>query len=206
MRFSSVFRVGVVAFFFAGVWSPAEAQTRIVAFGDSNTYGMNMSRAQAYPSQLEALLRAKGYDVQVTNAGVPGNTTADALARVDSAVPAGTRVAIVLFGVNDARRGIPPATIERNLSEVLARLKARNVSVILCRRRAPFPPGYDVSGYHAVFPRVAQKYGAASCNFTEGIPPAGFHAGGHENATGTAIVANNLLKTVEPMIKGAKKR
>ena len=114
---------------------------RIVAFGDSNTYGMNMSREQSYPAQLEAMLKAKGYDVTVINAGIPGDTTSGALARVNSAVPTGTQIAIVTLGVNDARKGVSPASIEHNLSEILSNLKARNVRLIVCGRRAPFPPG-----------------------------------------------------------------
>jgi acyl-CoA thioesterase-1 len=187
--------------------SAASAQpATIVAFGDSNTFGMNMAREEAYPAQLEAILKAKGYDVRVSNAGEPGNTTSHALSRLDWAVPAGTRVAIVQFGVNDARRGVPPAEIEQNLSQLLARLKAKSVRLVLCGRRAPFPPGYDIEGYRAVYRRVGKQYGAAGCNFTEGIPPSGFHADGHENAVGTAIVARNLSRIVEPMIRDAKRR
>lgn len=199
LRIAGVFLILAVA---AG---DARAQVQIVAFGDSNTYGMNMSRDQSYPAQLEAMLRAKGHDVRVINAGVPGNTTADGLARVGSAVPTGTRIAIVTLGVNDARKGVSPASIESNLTAILENLKSRNVRVILCGRRAPFPPGYDKEGYRAIFPRVGKKYAAAGCNFTDGIPPTGFHADGHENAEGNTVVAKNLMRIVEPMIGGAKK-
>jgi acyl-CoA thioesterase-1 len=178
---------------------------RIVAFGDSNTYGMNMSREQSYPAQLEAMLKAKGYDVTVVNAGIPGDTTAGALARVNSAVPAGTQIAIVTLGVNDARKGVSPASIEQNLSEILSNLSARNVRLIVCGRRAPMPPGYDKEGYKDVYLRLPQKFGAAGCNFTEGVPPSGFHPDGHENPEGNTIIARNMMKLVEPMLKGARK-
>jgi len=197
---------GLVAASLLATTSIASPQgVSIVAFGDSNTYGMNMSRQEAYPAQLEAMLKAKGHDVRVTNAGEPGATTSNALARVDWAVPAGTRVAIVQFGVNDARRGVPPAQIEENLSQVLERLKARQVRIVLCGRRAPFPPGYDIEAYRGVYRRLAQKYRIAGCNFTDGIPGSGFHADGHENAEGTAIVARNLTRIVEPMVRGARR-
>ena len=178
---------------------------RIVAFGDSNTYGMNMSREQSYPAQLEAMLKAKGYDVTVINAGIPGDTTSGALARVNSAVPTGTQIAIVTLGVNDARKGVSPASIEHNLSEILSSLKARNVRLIVCGRRAPFPPGYDKEGYKDVYLRLPKKFGAVGCNFTEGVPPSGFHPDGHENPEGNTIISRNMMKLVEPMLKGAKK-
>lgn len=179
----------------------AASQTRIVAFGDSNTYGQGLPRGDDYPSKLEALLKSKGYNVQVVNAGIGGNTTADALSRVDSAVPAGTAVAIVQFGVNDARRGVPPSTIEQNLDQVLARIKAKGARIVLCGRRAPFPPGYDIDGYRAVYGKLVRKYGAVGCVFTAGIPPSGFQADGHENSQGTTVVANNIAKIVTPMLK-----
>jgi acyl-CoA thioesterase-1 len=178
---------------------------RIVAFGDSNTYGMNMPREQSYPAQLEALLRAKGYDVSVVNAGIPGDTTSGGLGRVNSAVPTGTHIAIVTLGVNDGRKGVPPAAIEQNLSEIVANLKARNVRVVLCGRKAPLPPGYDKQGYKDLFSRVSKKYGAVGCSFTEGVPPSGFQGDGHENAEGNAIIAKHMMRIVEPMLKGAKK-
>ena len=191
------------AFAFAGV-ALAEP-IRIVAFGDSNTYGMNMSREQSYPAQLEAMLKAKGYDVTVINAGIPGDTTSGALARVNSAVPTGTQIAIVTLGVNDARKGVSPVSIEQNLSDIVANLKARNVRVILCGRKAPMPPGYDKQGYKDVFQQVNKKHGTVGCNFTEGVPESGFQGDGHENPEGNTIIARNMVKLVEPMLKGAKK-
>jgi acyl-CoA thioesterase-1 len=110
-------------------------------------------------------------------------------------------VVVVEFGVNDARRGIPPATIEQNLTEMLTRIKAKGARIVLCGRRAPFPPGYDIEGYRAVFPKVGKKFGAAGCIFTAGIPPSGFQPDGHENAQGTTVVANNIARLVMPMIR-----
>jgi acyl-CoA thioesterase-1 len=201
-----MFTGAIVLALAATLWPAASiAQIRIVAFGDSNTYGMNMPREQSYPAQLEAMLRAKGHDVRVENAGVPGNTTADGLARVGSAVPAGTRVAIVTFGVNDARKGVSPASIEQNLDAILRDLKSKNVRVVLCGRRAPFPPGYDKEGYAALYQRLARQHGAAGCRFTDGVPASGFAADGHENAAGNTVVAKNMMKIVEPMLGGGKK-
>ena len=67
----------------------AQAATIIVALGASQTYGRGVARSEAYPAQLEALLRAKGRAVRVINAGINGNTTGAMLQRLGS-VPNGT--------------------------------------------------------------------------------------------------------------------
>jgi acyl-CoA thioesterase-1 len=187
-------------------FSGEAATARIVAFGDSNTYGMRMPRSEAYPAQLESHLKADGYDVEVVNEGRPGATTSDALATVGSSVPAGTRIAIVEFGVNDANRGTSPTIIESNLAKVVTHLKSQHVQVIICSRHARFPAGYDEPSYMQAFARVARSTGAKLYNFTQDIPASGFAWGGHENATGTAIVAANLSRIIMPMIPDTKRR
>jgi lysophospholipase L1-like esterase len=188
---------GVLALAWLFLASPAQSQVRVVAFGDSNTYGMNMAREQSYPAQLETMLKAKGLNVRVDNQGIPGDTASGGLARVDSAVPAGTRVAIVLFGVNDMRRGVPPATFEQNLSEIVARLKARGVRVVLCYRHHPQMTGE----WKDVSLRIGKKHQAAPCNFREGVPASGYAGDGHENAAGNTQVAKNLMRIVEPLVR-----
>jgi acyl-CoA thioesterase I len=79
------------------------APLRIVAIGASNTHGWYVGNRGAYPAQLQALLRAKGIDAEVTNAGVPFDTTAMMLRRIDKDVPNGTDIAILQPGGNDRR-------------------------------------------------------------------------------------------------------
>jgi acyl-CoA thioesterase-1 len=98
---SSIALLGAIALLFAG--GVADAATG-VALGASNTFGKGVSRGQAYPAQLEVLLRARGISVHVVNAGINGNTTGEMLARLDSAVPKGTRVVILQPGGNDRRK------------------------------------------------------------------------------------------------------
>ena len=119
---------------FALLWAASAAQARplhIVAFGDSATSGWLVPHEQAYPAQLQALLRKKGYDVSVTNAGVPGDTTAGALKRFDAAIAPGTDIALVEFGVNDLRMHVPPQRMRANLNEIVATLRKRGIAVLL---------------------------------------------------------------------------
>ena len=81
--------LAIAALMCAGVAANA-APLRIVAIGASNTHGWYVGNRGAYPAQLQALLRAKGIDAEVTNAGVPFDTTAMMLRRIDKDVPNGT--------------------------------------------------------------------------------------------------------------------
>src|SRR3712207_434368 len=123
--------------------APARAQT-IVALGASNTEGMgrgrfNMGvpREQAYPAQLERLLRARGINARVINAGIAGDTTGGMLARLDSSVPSGTRLLILQPGGNDARRGVG-GNEGANVAEIRRRMQARGIPVIVLH---PFGAG-----------------------------------------------------------------
>jgi acyl-CoA thioesterase I len=105
--------------------SAAQAAT-VVALGASNTFGKGVSHSQAYPAQLEALLRTKGLNARVINAGINGDTTGGMLARLDRAVPKGTSVVILQPGGNDRRKLAPDKT-----SEIQTRLAAMGVKVVL---------------------------------------------------------------------------
>lgn len=121
----------------------AHAAAIIVALGASNTYGKGVARNEAYPAQLEALLRAKGHQMRVINAGINGDTTGGMLRRLDRAVPHGTAVVIVQPGGNDRRKG---AEGDRagNLAAIERRLRARGIKVIVAENgmfhRLPHQP------------------------------------------------------------------
>lgn len=111
---------------------PAAAQPlRIVAIGASNTHGFYLGNRGAYPAQLEALLRAKGIDARVTNAGVPAETTAGMLQRIDTDVPQGTDIVILQPGGNDKRFLRSPEQRAANISAMQRRLKERGIKVLV---------------------------------------------------------------------------
>jgi len=117
--------LGLLATFALLYFSGAQAAT-IVALGASNTFGKGVSRGQAYPAQLEALLRARGLNAHVINAGINGDTTGGMLARLDRVVPKGTGVVILQPGGNDRRKLAPDRT-----SEIQARLAAMGIKVVM---------------------------------------------------------------------------
>ena len=103
----------------------------VVGFGDSLMSGFQLPIQDSFTAQLEKALKDKGVNVTITNAGVAGETTTDGVSRLDWSVPEGTDLVILEFGANDALRGIDPAISENNLSDILEKLKQRNVQVIL---------------------------------------------------------------------------
>jgi acyl-CoA thioesterase I len=122
--------VGLLAMCAAAVDASA-APITIVAVGASNTSGWGVAQGSAYPEQLQILLRAKGVDAQVINAGRPLDTTGGMLGRIDQAVPNGTRIAILQPGGNDLRFLGSREQRSANIAAMASRLRARNIQVIV---------------------------------------------------------------------------
>lgn len=119
----------------------------IVAIGASNTSGLGVGAQAAYPAQLETLLKKRGIDAHVTNAGMLGDTTAGMLRRIDAAVPAGTAIVILQPGGNDRRFGISREQRAANIAAMVKHLHARNIRAIVYD--PPIPPDfYLFDGIH----------------------------------------------------------
>ncbi|TWC05166.1 acyl-CoA thioesterase-1 [Bradyrhizobium macuxiense] len=109
--------------------SPARAQ--IVAIGASNVAGRGVSSSDAWPAQLEGMLAAKGRNVQVTNAGINGDTNAGMLARLDSAVPEGTRIVLLdRYGGGWNARRLGRGDQNAELAAIESKLRSRHIRVI----------------------------------------------------------------------------
>ena len=122
-----MFLLAVAAVVVASV-NPASAQ--IVALGHSAVHG-NVAESEMWPALLEGLLRAKGSQVHVANAGVWGETTDATLARTPSAVPAGTKLVILCDNpANDVRHNMSPVKAMENIAAIKSQLKARGIRVV----------------------------------------------------------------------------
>jgi acyl-CoA thioesterase-1 len=102
----------------------------IVALGASNTAGWGVAPSESYPAQLGRLLEAKGVRTTIVNAGVPGDTTGGMLARLDTTVPAATRLVILQPGTNDMAYG-SMADRAANIAEIGRRLAARGIRLLI---------------------------------------------------------------------------
>jgi acyl-CoA thioesterase I len=192
--------------------SPARAAPlRIVALGDSLTAGYQLAPTDAFPAKLQAALRAKGYDVEVVNAGVSGDTAANGLARLDWSVPAETDAVIVELGANDMLRGLDPARTRATLAEILARLRARGLPVLLAGMRASPNLGPDyVAAFDAIYPDLAGQYGALLYPFfLDGVALDQAYTlpdGLHPTARGVDVIVARILPSVEALMSRARPR
>ena len=186
--------------------SEAAARTvRIVAFGDSLTEGLGLPKSQAFPAQLEAALRARGHDVEIVNAGVSGETAPQGLARLDWSIPAGTDAVIVELGANDMLRGQNPDGTRRALTEIVRRLKAKGISVLLAGMRAAPNLGADYAQrFDPVFPEIAAAEGVLLYPFfldaVAGSRALNQPDGLHPNARGVAAIVAAILPKAEALI------
>jgi acyl-CoA thioesterase-1 len=135
------------------------APLKLLILGDSITAGYGLPEAEAWPVKLEAALKTTGQQVRVIGAGVSGDTTAGGKARLDWALADAPDAVIVALGGNDGLRGLPPASSEANLDDILTRLKAKNLPVMLAGMLAPPTLGADYGrDFAATFQNLAKKH------------------------------------------------
>jgi acyl-CoA thioesterase-1 len=192
----------------AGAVAPAQASgpVHILALGDSLTAGYGLPTAEAFPTRLQAALRAKGLDAVVDNAGVSGDTTAGGLARLDWALSGSKpRFAIVELGGNDGLRGLDPAETRKNLDAILTKLKSAGVRVLLTGMMAPPNLGRDYGrDFNAIFPELAAKHRVAFYPFfLDGVaadPALNQGDGIHPNARGVDVIVERMLPDVTKLV------
>jgi acyl-CoA thioesterase-1 len=185
------------------------APLRVVAFGDSLTAGYGVAQKDAFPVKLQAALVARGLDVEIANAGVSGDTTDSGLARLDWSIPEGTEAVLLELGANDMLRGQDPASTARALDDIMARLKARGIKVMILGMRAAPNLGPDYQkAYDAIFPDLAQKYGAPLYPFfLDGVAgDRGLNQpdGLHPTAAGVDRIVARIAPAVEAFLKGIR--
>jgi acyl-CoA thioesterase I len=150
-------------------------------------------------------LATKGIVVDMINAGVSGDTTSGGRDRLDWSVPEGTEAVILELGANDALRGIDPAVTRAALTDILTRLMARKIAVLLCGMLAPPNYGSDYSArFNAIYPELAKSFGVPLYPFfLEGVATdarLNQADGLHPTAEGVDVIVKNILPTVEAFL------
>jgi acyl-CoA thioesterase-1 len=178
---------------------------KMVVLGDSLSAGLGLSASSAFPARLQKSLEAKGIAVDMINAGVSGDTTSGGRDRLDWSVPEGTEAVILELGANDALRGIDPRVTRAALTDILTRLKARKIAVLLCGMVAPPNYGSDYSArFNAIYPELAKSFGVPLYPFfLEGVATdarLNQADGLHPTAEGVDMIVKNILPTVEAFL------
>lgn len=187
------------------------APIRLVAFGDSLTAGYGLPRGKGFAPRLQAALRAEGHHVEVIDAGVSGDTTDMGLARLDWSVPADAQAVIVELGANDALRGLPPREARKNMEEIVSRLTAKGMKVLVAGMLAPRNLGDAyVAEFDPIFADVAKAHGAGYYPFfLDGVAldPALVLADGlHPSAAGVEVIVARILPSVRELLARVEPR
>jgi len=178
---------------------------RIVVLGDSLSAGLGLAGQAAFPARLQKALNDKGLDVEISNAGVSGDTASGGRDRLDWSVPEGTQGVIVELGANDALRGIDPRITRDALSDIVSRLTARGIAVMLCGMLAPPNNGKDYAAqFNAIYPDLARSFGVTLYPFfLDGVAAdakLNQADGMHPTAEGVDIIVSRILPTVQAFV------
>jgi acyl-CoA thioesterase-1 len=178
---------------------------KIVAFGNSLTAGMGLTTTETYPAQLQKILEDDGFQYEVVNAGISGETTSGGLRRIDWTLDDDVKFVILELGANDFLRGTPISLMKENLSSIIETIQSRGAVVILAGMEAPTNSGPDYQKeVHEAYRELAKKYH---------LPFIPFFLDGvitnetlmqddqtHPNAKGSKILAQNVYQVLKPLL------
>ena len=178
---------------------------KLVVLGDSLSAGLGLAASEAFPARLQKSLKLKGIEVDMINAGVSGDTCSGGRDRLDWSVPEGTEAVILELGANDALRGTDPKVTRSALTDILTRLKARGVAVLLCGMLAPPNYGSDYSArFNTIYPDLAKSSSVPLYPFfLDGVATDSRlkQADGlHPTAEGVDEIVKNILPTVQAFL------
>ena len=173
--------------------------------GDSLTAGLGLVESESFPHLLQQRIDEDGYEFDVENAGVSGDTSAGGLRRLDWALQGDVRVLILALGANDGLRGVPVTEMKKNLSTIIERAQGRGIVVILAGMEAPPNYGQEyAASFRQAYRDVALKHrvvfipflldkvaGQSALNQADGI---------HPNAQGARVITDNVWAILKPLL------
>ena len=187
----------------------AEIKTskNILVFGDSLVAGLGLDPELAFPAQLEAKLNETNPDIKVFNAGVSGDTSSAGMARLEWVLNSyeDLDLVIVLFGGNDALRGIHPDLTRRNMDRMAALLKQKNLPTLIAGMMAPPNLGeIYANNFNTIYGEVAKKYEAGLYPFyldgVAGVLEYNQNDRIHPNDAGVKYIVERISPVVYEMV------
>ncbi|MGH7794870.1 MAG: arylesterase [Candidatus Binatia bacterium] len=184
----------------------------ILFLGDSITAGNGLDLSQAFPALIQKNIDAKGWRFKTVNAGQSGDTSAGALSRLDWLLKNRVEVLVLELGGNDGLRGLPVETTRKNLQLIIDRTKEKYpaAKIIIAGMKVPPNMGRAYGDkFAAIFADLAKRNKAPLIPFVlegvGGVRELNFPDGIHPNAKGQKIVAANVWKTLEPVLRSMAK-
>ncbi|MGH7823941.1 MAG: arylesterase [Candidatus Binatia bacterium] len=190
------------------LWGAAPSPRTVMFLGDSITAGYGLESTQAYPALIQERINAKGWNFKVINAGQSGDTSAGGLSRLDWLLKSRIDVLVLELGANDGLRGLPVDVIRKNLQAIIQRSKERypDLKVVIAGMKMPPNMGRDyVARFESMFSSLAKENNAALIPFilegVGGLRELNLPDGIHPTARGHQIVAANVWKVLEPVLR-----
>jgi len=187
--------------------SKKEGKKVIMFYGNSLTAGYRLEENESFPSIIEDIIDSLKMDYSVVNAGLSGDTSYDGLKRLDWVLNTKVDVFVLELGANDMLRGLPLENTRENLSNIVSKVKSKypEAKVVLCAMAGAPNMGADyVREFEKIYKDIAAKDRLTMIPFfLEGVagnPDLLLQDGKHPNAEGQKIVANNIWKTLQPIL------
>ena len=184
-------------------------QSRLIVFlGTSLTAGLGLDPSQAFPALIQRRLDSLHLAWRAENAGVSGETSAGALRRLDWVLKGGPAILVIETGANDGLRGLDADTTRANIEAIARRAREAvpGIRLVLAGMEAPPNLGsrYTVR-FRAIFPAIAARERLALIPFllagVGGVDSLNQGDGIHPNVAGERIVAANVWRVLEPLLR-----
>jgi acyl-CoA thioesterase-1 len=188
---------------------PAPVTPLVVTLGDSLTAGPGLRAEESYPALLQRKATAAGYPHRIVNAGVSGDTTSDALQRLDRALEPDARILVIALGANDGLRHVAVPQVRANLTQIIERAQGRGLKILLCGMQTPPTYGWQYTlDFHQVFPDLAAQYNLPLMPFLLAgvVGKVELNLGdlAHPNAAGMRVIADAMWPYLEPLLQQSR--
>ncbi len=192
---------------FLALFQTSHSPKVILFYGDSLTAGYGLSQEEAFPALIDKKLNQKEKRVKIINAGLSGETSAGGLNRLDWVLKQPVDIFVLELGANDGLRGLPLDQTTKNLQTIIDKVSAKypDVKIVVAGMLVPPNMGSDyTSSFSKIFPELAKKNKATLIPFllqdVAGNEKLNLADGIHPNVEGHKIVADNVLKIIEPLL------
>jgi acyl-CoA thioesterase I len=195
----------IISFLF--LFQAGNSTKTILFYGDSLTAGLGLTTEEAFPALVEKKFKQQGKPCKVINAGLSGETSAGGLSRLEWVLRQSVDVFVLELGANDGLRGLPIEQTQKNLQAIIDKVKAKypKAKIVIAGMMVPPNMGPDyTSKFRKIFPELAKKNNATLIPFllqdVAGNEKLNQADGIHPNVEGHKIVAENVFKTVQPLL------